>query len=377
MNRMAYLFLLFFLFIVGCSDKQPNFCNDVLEIDLDVDYSKKDFVLQDFMDVEYIPLETADDFVCEGRILDVGRNFILIGNDNFDGEIFVFDRNGNFRSKFNNRGQGGKEYILMSNALLDEENEEILINDPAAKKIVVYSLDGKYKRTLRVDREYSVVDIFNFDEDKIICEIALSSEANHRVKAMVVSKENGYVHRKHVFLFDQFISTRIDRGQMRFFYKYVSVLPYQDFWLMTEASSDTIFKVRGNQVSPFIIKNPSVQNSKTETFLFPRLLTSQFYFFEKVDKKERFLKKDLVYSTKENALYHYDIFNEDIRDGIPLNLQECNTKNADVGYWYSMDAYQLVKLKNEKKLYGKLKLIAEKLNEDSNPIIVLMKERSL
>ena len=182
---------------------------------------------------------------------------------------------------------------------------------------------------------------------------------------------------QHVFLFDQFISTRIDRGQMRFFYKYVSVLPYQDFWLMTEASSDTIFKVRGNQVSPFIIKNPSVQNSKTETFLFPRLLTSQFYFFEKVDKKERFLKKDLVYSTKENALYHYDIFNEDIRDGIPLNLQECNTKNADVGYWYSMDAYQLVKLKNEKKLYGKLKLIAEKLNEDSNPIIVLMKERSL
>ena len=373
---MTKLFLLIFFLIVGCTDKKPHFCDDVLEVDLNDDYSKKDLVLQDLMDVEYIPLETADDFVCEGRVLDIGKNLILVGNEKFDGEVFVFDRNGNFRNKFNNRGQGDREYVLMTNALLDEENEEILINDPATRKIVVYSLEGEYKRTLGIGVECSVVDIFNFDKDKIICEVALSPESNHRVKAMVISKENGAVHKKIDLFCDKIIPTRIDKGQMRYFYKYVSILSYQDFWLMPAASSDTIFKVLEGNVSPFIVKTPSVQDSKPEKFLFPRLLTSQFYFFEKVEKKDNFLKENLVYSVADNALYSYNIYNEDIKDDVPLNLQECNTKDAEVGYWYSMDAYRLIKLKNEKKLHGKLELVTEGLDENSNPVIVLMRDKA-
>jgi hypothetical protein len=163
---------------------------------------------------------------------------------------------------------------------------------------------------------------------------------------------------------------------MRYFYKYVSILSYQDFWLMTEASSDTIFKVLEGNVSPFIVKTPSVQDSKPEKFLFPRLLTSQFYFFEKVEKKDNFLKENLVYSVADNALYSYNIYNEDIKDDVPLNLQECNTKDAEVGYWYSMDAYRLIKLKNEKKLHGKLELVTEGLDENSNPVIVLMRDKA-
>ncbi|MBE6287443.1 MAG: 6-bladed beta-propeller [Mediterranea massiliensis] len=305
----------------------------------------------------------------------MGNNYILVGNNKFDGEIFIFDRKGKFITKFNHRGQGDKEYILMTNALLDEENREILINDPAARKIVVYSLEGTYKRTLKLDRKYSIANIYNFDKGNIICEVTLSPESNNRVKALIASKEDGNLNKEINVACDKIISTHIDRNQMMLFYDYISILPFQDAWLMTEASSDTIFKVSEDMVSPFIIKTPSVQSSKPEKFLFPRLLTNEFYFFEKVEKKERFIKDDLVYSIKDNSLYRYNIYNNDIKDETPLILQQYNTKNSNIGYWHSMDAYQLTRLQKEGKLQGKLKTITEKLDEDSNPIIVLLKNR--
>lgn len=43
--------------ITGCeSGKQP--ANDFLTVDITANYPKKELILQDFLDVEYIPLET-------------------------------------------------------------------------------------------------------------------------------------------------------------------------------------------------------------------------------------------------------------------------------------------------------------------------------
>jgi hypothetical protein len=40
------------------------------------------------MDVEYIPLETTDEFLCQGNIWAVGNNIIVATNFNFSGDIF-------------------------------------------------------------------------------------------------------------------------------------------------------------------------------------------------------------------------------------------------------------------------------------------------
>ena len=54
-------------------------------------YPKKELILQDFMDVEYIALETNKEFLNQGFVQDIGKKTILVRNRIADGDIFVYD----------------------------------------------------------------------------------------------------------------------------------------------------------------------------------------------------------------------------------------------------------------------------------------------
>ncbi len=75
-------------------------------------YPKKELVLQDFMDVEYIPLETNDEFVNRACVQAVGEKYIIVINYYDNGNIFVYDRSGKAIRKINRRGQGEKNTCL-------------------------------------------------------------------------------------------------------------------------------------------------------------------------------------------------------------------------------------------------------------------------
>ena len=82
-------------FITGLYTKYSNtikVANELITVDVTVSYPKKELILQDFMDVEYIPLETKDDFICQGLVLAIGKDIILARNRIRDGDIFIYDR---------------------------------------------------------------------------------------------------------------------------------------------------------------------------------------------------------------------------------------------------------------------------------------------
>lgn len=77
--------------LAGCGEnKQSN--NGLIIVDVSKSYPKKELILQDFMDVEYVALETTDEFLTQGLVQDVGKEYILATNRNNDGDIFIFDR---------------------------------------------------------------------------------------------------------------------------------------------------------------------------------------------------------------------------------------------------------------------------------------------
>ena len=126
--------------------------NDFITVNVVKDYSpKKELILQDFMDVEYVALETNDAFINQGIVLDIGDEFVLVKNSNRinDGNIFVYDRTGKAIRKINRKGQSGEEYISLYTVTLDEENKEMFVNDILGKKIVVYDLYGNFKRSFK------------------------------------------------------------------------------------------------------------------------------------------------------------------------------------------------------------------------------------
>ena len=125
--------------LAGCGEnKQSN--NDLIIVDVSKSYPKKELILQDFMDVEYVALETTDEFLTQGLVQDVGKEYILATNRNNDGDIFIFDRKtGKGVRKINRRGQGAEEYARINEIILDENNGEIFVKSPG-NKILVLSL---------------------------------------------------------------------------------------------------------------------------------------------------------------------------------------------------------------------------------------------
>lgn len=155
------LAVILLVILAGCEgNKQSN--DDLIIVDVSKSYPQKELILQDFMDVEYIALETTDEFLTQGLVQDIGKKFLLVTNRNNDGDILIFDRKtGKGLRKINRQGQGAEEYTRINEIILDESNGEIFVKS-LGNKILVYDLHGSFKRCLNLGREVSSV----FDYDK-------------------------------------------------------------------------------------------------------------------------------------------------------------------------------------------------------------------
>ena len=181
---------LFFL-CISCEEKIQSSSEFAL-INVDKNYSFKELILQNFMDVEYILLETNADFLCEGFVQDVGKKYIIVRNFKHTGDIFIFDRQGRAVKKFNRRGQGGEEYVILLEVVLDEKRSELFVND-WGRKIVVYDLDGNYKRSFKAKENAKYRMMRNFNEDYLICydDLIPDVETEPKQAMLLVSKQDG------------------------------------------------------------------------------------------------------------------------------------------------------------------------------------------
>ena len=114
--------------MVGCGTSSTQEKEDLIVVDVSKDYPKKELILQDLFDVEYIPLETTDEFVTLGWLQAIGKDVMIIRNMwAVDGDIFIYDRKGKAIRHINRKGQGNEEYAATSGVYLDDEKQQIII----------------------------------------------------------------------------------------------------------------------------------------------------------------------------------------------------------------------------------------------------------
>lgn len=121
--------LLIILFIMyGCKIENER-CDNFITIDVTKKYPKKELILQDFLDIEYIQLETNNEFITSASLQDISGNIILMKDLNRanTGNIFIFNRDGNALRKINHLGQGGEEYTNILDTKIDKYNNEIFV----------------------------------------------------------------------------------------------------------------------------------------------------------------------------------------------------------------------------------------------------------
>ena len=347
---------------------------------------QKELVLQDFMDVEYIPLETNDEFVNQGYVNAIGEKYIIVTNYREDGDIFVYDRNGKAIRKINRKGQGGEEYISCLKIILDEENEELFVNDFLARKIKVYDMEGNFKRSFKQKQEGDTQfygEIFNYDKDNLIC----YDECNADIPFLLVSKKDGSITREIITPFKEkklFIQLLRYEGGTRAAGPgpYSRITPFKGNWILLEPSSDTIYTLMPDcSLRPFIAKTPPVHTMNPEFYLILKLVSDRYYFMESIKnvydfrKEEGFPKTYFVYDTQEKDFFSYIIYNGDYSYKRELYMVMFTPINAKGELWATIDAFELCRDYKKGKLKGKLKDIAAKLGEDDNRVIMLVKPK--
>ena len=96
------------LLLSSCT--RHNQMEDIIIVNVENDYPKKEYILQDIANVEYVKLESTDEFVTKGLARSVSDNYIVTFNGGRDRDIFLFDRKtGKGVRKFNHLGQGGED----------------------------------------------------------------------------------------------------------------------------------------------------------------------------------------------------------------------------------------------------------------------------
>ena len=365
--------------LTGCSGNRQS-DDGLITIDVTKSYPMKELILQEFMDVEYIPLETNDEFLCQGLVQAIGKNVILLKNRSLnDGDIFLYDRNGKALRKINHRGQGPEEYVYILKIALDEDNNEMFVNCPVSRKVQVYDLYGKFKRSLKYkegDRSLFYSDIFNFDRDNLIC----YEQFNEDIAFVLISKQDGSITKEIIIPFKEKKEARIVNSTASVSHNPYGIIPYQDSWILTELSSDTIFSYsHDHNMKPFIRRTPSIQSMNLEVFLMG-ILTDRYYFMETVKKIYDFVAQtgfpstELMYDKQEQAFFEYNVYNSDYFNNKQVNMIS-RPVNDEIATYQILEAYQLVEDYEKGLLKGRLKEIAAELDAEDNPVIMIAKHK--
>ncbi|MDR1403774.1 MAG: 6-bladed beta-propeller [Tannerellaceae bacterium] len=380
----------------GC--KSPDIPNDgVVTVDVTANYPKKELILQDFMDVEYIALETDDAFVTQASVLTVGTDVIVVRNYANDGDIFIFDRKtGQAIKKINHRGQGAEEYTAVVKVVLDEDRGEMFVADFRARRIQVYDMDGNYKRSLKHKEDAACDQMYNFDRDNLICHDGFytdEGEAN-RQSFMIISKQDGRTTQDIQIPFEKkILSTVIMKDEANNMtwsakpYSHFPLLPYLDDLVIVEESSDTVYLYSPDHaMTPLMVRTPPIGLMEQEVFLFPSVLTDRYYFMETSKKEfdletsDGFPGTSLVFDRQEGAIFESVLYNDDFSDKTPFvfgfgRLVTIPFNREDLAFIQKLESFELVEALREGKLKGALKEIASGLDEESNPVIMLVKPK--
>ena len=371
--------------LLGCVEKEEK--TNVITVDVTTTYPKKELVLQDLMDVEYIPLETNDEFITQGSVMAIGEKYILVKNWSHDGNIFVFDRKtGKGIRKINRKGQGDGEYSFINGIILDEANNEMFVNCASTKKIYVYDLSGNFKRDFKHVEGGEYLEVFNYDKNNLICyDMSLyykegQPREENRSYHLIISKQDGSVTQKIYIPFDVIKTPVIQKGGAVAMTSIRSIILYRKEWLLVETSSDTVYNYvpEKNQLNPFLIKSPT---RDLEILLTMGVVTNRYYFMHTVKKDfdfttgRGFLITDLMYDKQENAVFEANVLNGDFVEKQNVDMLSDPMNGDEIVAIQPLAANKIVDAYKNDGLKGKLKEIAAGLDEESNPVIMLVKNR--
>ena len=286
--KTKVFFLVCMLLLAGSQGMQSQ-SGSLPVVDVSKKYPVEKMSLQDIATVEYVPLETTDDILLSGNaaLSAVGDKYILVHEGQL-GDIYLFDRHtGKLKSHFNHKGGSGMEYTWIKNGtILDEKAEEIYV---CSQFIQVYSLEGKYKRTLKINCFDHNMKIFNYDDESLLIYDDVVIEPGREKQTVqtpyrFVSKKDGSTLSTLNLHFPRRNSNAVARQEENGWYPFQFYYPHNmhygsDFMIM-DISCDTLYQLSANKkLTPIFARKPSVFASEPRNIWTPIFTTDRFMLF--------------------------------------------------------------------------------------------------
>ena len=387
-NRL-YVVFSFALVIVGCSGDGQYIESLLPRIDVNKEYPVKEIFLQDVADIEYIPLETNENMLFQGTIAAVSDKGML-GMSQQEGKLFLFDRSGKAKNFICRKGDGPEEYNDIQNVDVDWQRGEIYVLG-APSKVYVYTLDGTYKRTLDTKVNIRQRDMLNYSADKLVlfkekANVGKEGEITAYHPVMLLDKSGKTIDSlQYVKDWEASLSIRIDGNENWKAYLYCEVMLGQGGeTYLNDMASDTVYQInkKTNELFPILLRTPSVRDSEGGKY-YLRLegVTSRYYFLKcqisSLNMKGMVIKDDksysLVYDRQTGEIFRPTFRNKDFPSEEWSYMMRSNGEKDCV--YQKLESFALKEALEEGQLEGSLKTVAQGLDEDDNPVIMVVRFR--
>lgn len=394
-------FILLFFFVTSCTNnkKHPTIVesedttvvSQIPVIDIQKDYPKKKILLEDIADIEYIPLETTDSVLLgQNTIKAVSDDLIAIA-DKSQGTIFFFDRKGKCINSFNHKGAGNKEYTKMVACCFDFDQKEVFVWDyQLLYRILVYSFKGEFKRELKLNKQKWVDRFYSYDKKHLI-----GFDTNdkfykdptdklfNKYPYFLIDKQDGSVTSLPLEVDNRITNMKSWNVGSEFNSMVVSIenwMKADDGIYISDFALDTIYHCVGDHLLPKAIRQ---NNPNKDEWLSSLCLETNDYSFFQVMKwkfddvtKQGEIKEGrlLVYDKRNAAIFNTFVTLTDFSERIRVLIDNVSRNDIPEGYYVDLFSVDMLKFYLDKKaLKGKIKEIAENLEEDANPVLVIAK----
>lgn len=149
-----------------------------------------------FGETTLLPLETTNSALIGyiQKIVVKGNNIYILNNKGNQGEILIFDKQGKFKAKLEKNGRGPGEYISLGDFNIDKRGNIYIHDAMRSDKILVYTNDLQYDKTITLECVIRAFTIFN---EKIWGYTARSDYRNPSKHLILAMDMNGKVKYKY------------------------------------------------------------------------------------------------------------------------------------------------------------------------------------
>ena len=365
---------------------QPQSTTGIPVVDFEKEYPQKDLLVSENADVEYVRLETTDEVLLDGLAglyLSVTDRYIVTNNSK-EGRIFVFNRQGKHLYNFMRKGNSGEEFMYAKKVRVDDKAEEIFVLD-ARNKVLVYTLDGKFKRVLDLPKDMRADDLWNYNDEWLLSYDNYNLDREGLTCAeqpfFLISKKDGQVKRIGVNAKDR-IGPRIyfekngQRGVMAVSMNYI--YKNGDEFVLSELGNDTVFMLKNDEISPLLVRTPGSKDKDVRSMMSVPLKLGDYIEVVEAPKELKMESGKIETKSVYLNLKTGECFDLNLKDDVnfvePSAVRSSEYVEAPKNHILSMpNTDRLFQWKEEGRLKGKLAEMVDEMKEDDNPILIIYK----